>query len=198
MHYNSVSTVSGFALNITASGSGNNVGEHPPQQYRLCTLSHGAPFSQAHHDLLWAPAQLAFWEAPQRPARLQAATGQFGSSLSVDPLFVDDFNGLPCSQTPPADRGSRWDYPMITDGDARSLPGRFSADLGADGIDLDCTLLAGTYVIPVLRWVPISRRSPGRWTASSGAASTGPVVFEVENGTYTEQLRIAPIEEPAS
>ena len=198
MHYNSVSTVSGFALNITASGSGNElIGNilRSNTGYALYRTG-GLTFSQAHHDLLWsAGGNLAFWGGPHSDLPcLQAATGQFGSSLSVDPLFVDDFNDLHL-QSNSTCTGQGIAIPGLSDdldGDARSLPAASAPDLGADEINADCTLLAGTYVIGPSLGADFTTFSEAM-DRIVGCGITGPVVFEVENGTYTEQLRIAPI-----
>ncbi|MCB0809314.1 MAG: hypothetical protein KDB96_08530, partial [Flavobacteriales bacterium] len=198
IHYNSVSTVSGYALNITANGSGNElIGNILRSNTGVALYRTGAfTFSQAHHDLLWsAGTNLAFWGGfhSDLPC-LQAATGQFGSSISADPLFVDDFNDLHL-QSNSTCTGQGIIIPGLLDdldGDARSLPAASAPDLGADEINADCTLLAGTYVIGPSLGADFTTFSEAM-DRIVGCGITGPVVFEVENGTYTEQLRIAPI-----
>ncbi|MCB9167526.1 MAG: right-handed parallel beta-helix repeat-containing protein [Flavobacteriales bacterium] len=199
IYHNSISTQSGHSLYVTGTGSGNELIGNvllSASAYPLF-LAGSLTFAQAHHDALYTGgANLAYVNGlvyANIPC-LQAATGQHASSTSVDPLFVDPLNdlhlqtGSPCTGQGTAVPGVFDDL----DGDPRSLPSGSAPDLGADEINEDCTLLGGTYVIgpSVGADLPSFSAAVDRLM---GCGIAGPVVFEVENGTYTEQIDLGPI-----
>ncbi len=148
-------------------------------------------FAQAEHNVLFSSAVLAFWGVNCATlAALQTQTGQFANSFQQNPLFVDEFDdlhllsGSPCLQTGLL-------LPEATDdmdGDPRPLPVATAPDIGADESPL-CVPLAGTYIIGA-SGVADFPTFTAAINAMVNCGINAPVLFLVENGTYTEQIAL--------
>lgn len=197
IHYNSISTSSNYGLDVLGLATdceliGNAI--RSATSYALYGISFYV-FAEAHHNVLYSGG-------PYFARRnsfftdltcFQQATGQHEASAMVDPMFVSATDLHLQSISPCAGQGMP--VPGISidiEGDTRAMPATSMPDIGADEINGDCTLLAGTYVIG-----PSATADLPSFTAAvdrlTGCGVAGPVVFEVESGTYTERISIGPI-----
>lgn len=125
---------------------------------------------------------------------LVAASGMNGTSLMVDPGFVNitaDLHPQPGS----ACAGRGVNIPTITidnEGQPRPQPAATAPDAGAYETTEDCTPLSGTYTIG-----PAVGNNFPSFTAAvqkmNWCGLGGAVTFLVQSGTYTEQIELGPI-----
>jgi len=127
--------------------------------------------------------------------QVSISAGVNANSITADPLFVDNTNdlhlqnGSPCHSTGSTFGGVTQDL----DGESRPQPIGTDPDIGADEDPWVCVPLAGTYVIGSSSGADyIDFNSAVNAMAFCGIS--GPVLFEVENGVYTERLELAPID----
>jgi hypothetical protein len=198
LYHNSVSTQFGYPLELPGTGSGNHMvgnafrSSNTYNIYRAGSLT----FAQADRNALFSPsANFVWWSAAVSDiAALRCLTGQQLNSIQADPLFVNNTtdlhlqSGSPCAGQSIFLSGVDYDF----DGELLSLPVSTFPDIGADEINEDCTLIGGTYVIG-----PSAGADFATFTAAVTKLLTcginGPVLFVVENGTYTEQIRLSAI-----
>jgi len=198
LYHNSVSTQFGYPLELPGTGSGNHMvgnafrSSNTYNIYRAGSLT----FAQADRNALFSPsANFVWWSAAVSDiAALRCLTGQQLNSIQADPLFVNNTtdlhlqSGSPCAGQSIFLSGVDYDF----DGELLSLPVSTFPDIGADEINEDCTLIGGTYVIG-----PSAGADFATFTAAVTKLLTcginGPVLFLVENGTYTEQIRLSAI-----
>lgn len=125
---------------------------------------------------------------------LVAASGMNGTSLMVDPGFVNNTADLhPQAGSACAGRGVN--IPSITtdnEGQTRPQPAATAPDAGAYETTEDCTPLSGTYTIG-----PAVGNNFPSFTAAvqkmNWCGVGGAVTFLVQSGTYTEQIELGPI-----
>ncbi len=127
-------------------------------------------------------------------ADLNAATGFDANSRNQDPLYVNAVSDLHLQSGSPC-AGNGTPLASVTadaDGEPRPQPVATMPDIGADETTEYCFTLNGTYTIgpSVVADFP-SFTSAIRKMQNCGI--NGPVVFEVEDGTYNEQLDLAPV-----
>lgn len=198
LYHNSVSTQFGYPLELPGTGTGNYMvgnafrSTNTYMIYRSGTVT----FAQADRNALFSPsANFVWWGAAVTDiAALRCLTGQQLNSIQADPLFVNNTtdlhlqSGSPCAGQSIFISGVDYDF----DGELLSLPASTFPDIGADEINEDCTLIGGTYVIG-----PSAGADFATFTAAVtkllSCGISGPVLFLVENGTYTEQIRLSAI-----
>lgn len=127
-------------------------------------------------------------------ASLNAATGMDMNSKMGNPSFVDPINDLHLQSGSICGGTGLTVASIVTDFDAeaRPQPALTDPDIGADETPDYCFLLNGVYVIgpSVAADFPTFNAAVNKMTA---CGISGPVVFEVESGTYTEQVVLPPI-----
>lgn len=191
--YNAVSTSLGRGVEITASGAGNwFVGNAVRSTLHPFYHSGVLTFSVIDHNAFHANgSSWVFWNGTNYADihTLRCATGQHLRSIQSDPRFVDTATDLhvlpdsPCLGQGIPLPGMLEDF----DGDARAWPTLSAPDIGADELNGVCAGLAGTYIIGTSGGAHFPSFTAA--VVQLGACGvTGPVVFEVENGTYTERL----------
>lgn len=125
---------------------------------------------------------------------LFAASGMNGNSLMTDPLFVNNTSDLHLTNLSPC-IGAGSTFGGLTndlDNEARPQPVASNTDIGADEVSLSCAPLAGTYVIGASG----AANYPTFNDAVNDMISCGiggPVLFEVEDGTYNERVTLPAI-----
>lgn len=200
---NSISTALGRGLELTATGTGNLlVGNAVRATTYPLYHTGGMSFDQVDHNVLHASGALwVLWggAAYTELGALQCATGQHQHSVQADPRFINNTSdlhvqaGSPCLGQGTLTVGLWQDF----DGDVRSLPVASAPDIGADEVDGVCTGLMGTFVIG-----PSGTADHATFNEALNALKacgiSGPVIFEVEDGTYTERLTIGPIKGASS
>ncbi|MCB0810390.1 MAG: hypothetical protein KDB96_14020, partial [Flavobacteriales bacterium] len=199
--FNSVSVVSGRGVHqLTGTGSsgltlqGNAIRSSTG---RAIDLPWAGAFTTLDHQALYTGGSvLATWNTTNCAdlSALQATSGFFTNSLEADPNFVDPLSDLHL-QSGSACLGSA--VPLLgiiddMDGEVRPQPAATQPDIGADEHPDACSPLAGTYRIGA----SVAAHYPS-FTGAVNAMLTcgidGPVVFEVEDGTYTEQITLPTI-----
>ena len=203
LFHNSVSAVSGTALLLWGPGSGDHLVGNALRSntgyaiWRTGTIT----FDQADHNALFsASGAIAEWGGPVFDiATLRCLTGQQLNSIQADPLFVNNTSDLHLQAGSPC-AGQSINLTSVAidhDGQARALPVGTGPDIGADEINADCTLIAGTYIIGAsgAAHFPTFTAAVSRLL---GCGIAGPVVFEVENGTYNEQVVLSAIKGSSS
>ncbi|MEZ4791107.1 MAG: right-handed parallel beta-helix repeat-containing protein [Flavobacteriales bacterium] len=200
---NSISVAFGRGLELTATGTGNLLLGNAVRAttYPLYHTG-GMSFDQADHNVLHASgASWVLWggAAYTELGALQCATGEHLHSVQADPLFISNTGdlhlqaGSPCLGQGATAIGLWQDL----DGEVRSLPVATPPDIGADEVDGICTGLAGTYLIGSSGAADHATFNDAL-NALKGCGISGPVIFEVEDGTYTERLTIGPIKGASS
>lgn len=200
---NSISTALGRGLELAATGTGNLlVGNAVRATTYPLYHTGGMSFDQADHNVLHASGtSWVLWggTAYAELVALQCATGQHLHSVQADPRFIDNTSdlhvqaGSPCLGQGTLTVGLWQDF----DGDLRSLPVASGPDIGADEVDGVCTGLMGTFVIGPSGTADHATFNEAL-NALKGCGISGPVIFEVEDGTYTERLTIGPIKGASS
>lgn len=203
LYHNSVSTQFGYALELPGTGSGNfMVGNALRSNNTYIVYRTGSvTFTQADHNAFFTPlANFVWWGSAMTDLQAwRCATGQQLNSIQADPLFVNNTtdlhlqSGSPCAGQSIFLSGLDFDF----DAQLRALPVASLPDIGADEVNEDCTLAAGTYVIGPSGAAdfPTFNAAVNKLTS---CGINGPVVFEVENGTYTEQVRLPSIKGTSS
>lgn len=203
LYHNAVSTQFGYALELPGTGSGNYmVGNALRSNNTYIVFRAGTvTFTQADHNAFFTPlANFVWWGTPMTDLQAwRCATGQQLNSIQADPLFVNNTtdlhlqSGSPCAGQSIFLSGLDFDF----DAELRALPLTTLPDIGADEINADCTFIAGTYVIgpSFAADFPTFNAAVGRLLS---CGINGPVVFEVENGTYTEQVALPKIKGTSS
>ena len=203
LYHNSVSTAFGYPLELPGTGTGNYMKGNAFRSTNTYVIyrAGSVTFAEADHNALFTPsANFVWWgSAVTDIAALRCLTGQQLKSIQADPLFVNNTNdlhlesGSPCAGQSVFISGVDYDF----DGELLSLPVSTKPDIGADEINADCTLTAGTYVIG-----PSGAADFPTFNAAMNKLNScginGPVVFEVESGTYTEQMRLSAIKGTSS
>lgn len=145
----------------------------------------------ADHNLFHTPAaEIAFWAGQARSMGcLRTITGQHEDSFRAEPRFVDPLADLHVqADSPCKGNGSATLNPGVDfDGTGRSLPVGTIPDIGADEVAGDCTTLAGTYQIGPSGAAQFPTINAAV-NALKGCGISGPVIFNIESGTYTEQV----------
>ncbi len=203
VYHNSVSTSTGTALELSGTGSNSHMVGNAFRSatayaiYRTGTIA----FAAADHNVLYGGnTPFVYWGADMVDlAALRCLTGQQLNSIQADPLFVNNSNdlhlqsGSPCAGQSIFISGVDYDY----DGELRALPLATVPDIGADEINEVCTPMSGTYVIgPSVGADFLNFTTAVRQLLGCGIS--GPVVFEVESGIYTEQVRLTAIKGSSS
>jgi hypothetical protein len=166
-------STTGYAMTI---GSGN-----------VSASDHNCYFSASGNGVSWSGAHNGV-------ASLNAATGMDANSRFLDPEYVNPLTDLHLQSTSPCVGIGLPIVGEVSDIDAepRPQPALSDPDIGADETIELCIPLNGTYTIGP---------SVGTDFATFGAAINkisgcgvgGAVVFEVEDGTYTERLEFVAI-----
>ncbi|QQR87995.1 MAG: right-handed parallel beta-helix repeat-containing protein [Flavobacteriales bacterium] len=203
VYHNSVSTSTGNALELSGTGSNSHMVGNAFRSatayaiYRTGTIA----FAAADHNVLYGGnTPFVFWGADVVDlSALRCLTGQQLNSIQADPLFVNNSNdlhlqsGSPCAGQSIFISGVDYDY----DGELRALPLATLPDIGADEINEVCTPMIGTYVIgPSVGADFLNFTTAVRQLLGCGIS--GPVVFEVESGIYTEQVQLTAIKGSSS
>ncbi len=125
---------------------------------------------------------------------LAAGSGMNGSSLMMDPLFVNNASNLHLQPGSPCEGRGQTIAAVTIDqeGEVRPQPAATTPDAGADETPGHCSLLSGTYTIG-----PALGNNFATFTAALQKMGLcglgGPVTFLVQSGTYTEQLDLVSI-----
>lgn len=125
---------------------------------------------------------------------LAAGSGQNVNSMFTDPLFVNLASDLHLQPSSPCLGAGQVVATIIDDIDseARPRPVATNPDIGADERPEQCAGLSGTYLIG-----PSVGADHATFSSAVSALVTcgisGPVVFEVESGIYTEQVSLPQI-----
>ncbi len=199
---NSISTVA-RALELVAVGSGNLLVGNAllAASYPLYHTG-GMTFTQADHNVMHTTGALwVYWGGASYAdiGTLRCATGAHLHSVQADPRFISNTSDLhvqadsPCLGQGATSLGLWQDF----DGDVRSLPATSDPDIGADEVNGICAGLAGTYIIGSSGAADHATFNDAL-NAMKGCGISGPVIFEVEDGTYTERLTIGPIKGTSS
>jgi len=203
LYHNSVSTAFGYPLELPGTGTGNYmVGNAFRSTNTYVVYRAGSvTFTEADHNALFSPsANFVWWGAAITDiAALRCLTGQQLNSIQTDPLFVNNTTDLHLQSGSPCAGQSRFisGVDIDFDGELLSVPVSTQPDIGADEINADCTFTAGTYVIGSSGAADFPTFNAAV-SKLNGCGINGPVVFEVENGTYTEQVRLAAIKGTSS
>ena len=127
-------------------------------------------------------------------ATLAAGSGMNLNSMFTDPLFVNNTSDLHLQSTSPCLGAGQVIATVLDDfdGEARPQPVATNPEIGADERPEQCPGMNGTYLIG-----PSVAADFSTFTSAVNAlvscGISGPVVFEVESGTYTEQISIPTI-----
>jgi len=125
---------------------------------------------------------------------LAAGSGKNLNSMFTDPLFVNITSDLHLQSTSPCLGAGQVTSTVLDDfdGEARPQPVATNPEIGADERPEQCPGMNGTYLIG-----PSVAADFSTFTAAISALTdcgiTAPVLFEVESGTYTEQISIPAI-----
>lgn len=192
--HNSFSGSSAIANSNTDLRSLNNIW-YRDVGYAL-TVTSGATFVESDHNCYFsAAAGTVNWLGTHASqASLTAATGMDANSLFMDPLYVNPLFDLHLQSSSPC-AGTGTSTPGLTDDldqEVRPRPALTDPDMGADETDEHCTVLSGTYVIGPSAGADFSSFT-GAIIKMVSCGINGPVVFEVEDGTYNEQLVLPPV-----
>ncbi|MBK6755595.1 MAG: right-handed parallel beta-helix repeat-containing protein [Flavobacteriales bacterium] len=178
-----------FCTNVVAEG---NIHQTMAEE---CLMLQSATFTSIDRNIyhctqadmaMQAPSTYYTWSAWQ-------AFGRDANSLFTDPLFVSATDlhlqaGSPAISLAPSPAVT----PVDRDGTARPMPVGSTPDIGAHERPEGCTGMSGTYIIgPSVAADYVSFTHAV--LAMSSCALTGPVIFLVESGTYTEQITIPDI-----
>lgn len=199
---NSISTVA-RALELVAVGSGNLLEGNAllAASYPLYHTG-GMTFTQADHNVMHTTGVLwVYWGGASYAdiGTLRCATGTHLHSVQADPRFISNASDLhvqadsPCLGQGATSLGLWQDF----DGEVRSLPATSDPDIGADEVNGICAGLAGTYIIGSSGAAHHATFNDAL-NAMKGCGISGPVIFEVEDGTYSERLTIGPIKGTSS
>ncbi|MCB0793626.1 MAG: right-handed parallel beta-helix repeat-containing protein, partial [Flavobacteriales bacterium] len=196
--FNSVSVVSGRGVHqLTGTGSsgltlqGNAIRSSTGKAIDLPWA--GAFTTLDHQALFTGGSMLATWNTTNCTdlATLQTTSGSFANSVEADPGFVNPLadlhllSGSPCIGSAVPLLGIADDM----DGEVRPQPAATQPDIGADEHPDACSPLMGTYVIGA----SAAANYPSFTDALNAMISCGisaPVIFEVEDGSYTEQITL--------
>ncbi|MBP6699422.1 MAG: right-handed parallel beta-helix repeat-containing protein, partial [Flavobacteriales bacterium] len=178
-----------FCTNVVAEG---NIHQTMAEE---CVMLQSAAFTSIDRNIyhctqadmaMQAPSTYYTWSAWQ-------ALGRDANSLFIDPLFVSATDlhlqaGSPAISLAPSPAVT----PVDRDGTARPMPVGSTPDIGAHERPEGCTGMSGTYIIgPSVAADYVSFTHAV--LAMSSCALTGPVLFLVESGTYTEQVSLSTI-----
>ncbi|HMQ75190.1 MAG TPA: right-handed parallel beta-helix repeat-containing protein [Flavobacteriales bacterium] len=127
-------------------------------------------------------------------ASLTAATGLDANSLFMDPVYVDPLTDLHIQTTSPCSGTGTLAAGVTDDRDAelRPRPALSDPDIGADETDEYCFTLNGTYTIGPSVGADFPTFSAAVLKLSI-CGITGPVLFLVEDGVYTEAISLPAI-----
>lgn len=190
--YNSISVQAAAAVEFLGAATGCQVVANALQGNDL--LLRGvvgtAPAIADHNLFHTTAAEIAFWAGQARSMGcLRTITGQHADSFRADPRFVDPLSDLhvladsPCkgNGSPVLDPGIDFDTAP------RAQPAGTIPDIGADEVAGACTTLAGTYLIGPSMAADFATINAAA-NALKGCGISGTVLFNIENGTYTEQV----------
>ena len=174
LYNNSFYTGTGYALTVGTTGN-------------IVASDHNCYHSTTVNAVLWSGAH-------NSSASLNGTTGMDANSLFMDPMYVNPLfdlhlqSGSPCGGTGTQAATGIEDI----DQEVRPRPALSDPDIGADETDEYCSVLNGTYVIGTSLGADFVSFS-GAIVKMITCGISGPVVFEVEDGTYNEQLVLPPI-----
>lgn len=160
------------------------------------TVGATATFASSDHNCFHTGAGSAVnWSGSHSTqASLTSATGMDANSLFMDPAYVDPLTDLHLQSTSPCGGTGTPSAALGDDRDAepRPRPALSDPDIGADETDEYCFTLSGTYTIG-----PSVGADFPTFTAAalklSTCGITGPVLFNVEDGVYTEAISLPAI-----
>lgn len=157
------------------------------QSATFTSIDHNVYYCTQPNVIRWAVFSFYSWATWQ-------GLGWDANSVFADPLFTSTTDlhilaGSPAIGIAPMPLQVAVDR----DGDARGMPSTLLPDIGADERTDACAIgLNGTYVLGP-SGTGIFPSFTAAVNAMIGCGISGPVVFEVESGTYTEQISIPAI-----